>query len=228
MDMCFKLKNMGMEERHNNGVCVKGSTCSEFEIDQYGKLEEVVKLQHHSEHNRVFLFKCYWYDTTNIGIRVDPHYGLVKINSKARLCNVNDIFVFAKQCQQIYYTYTPSFIKDHSKVDWLSILKTKHRGCVEVVQDENGDTSVGDDVFQVSELVETYRVAPSIDLQENSNFCIFDNSLVSVDVEELNIVLSSSRQAQVDEDDDNIIINVEDCDEADDDSIEEEEEDNFD
>jgi len=83
---------------HNSGVCVKGSTSSELEFDYYGKLEEVVELQYHSEHNRVFLFKCYWYDTTDRGIRVDPHYGLVKLNSKARLLNVNDVFVFAKQC----------------------------------------------------------------------------------------------------------------------------------
>jgi hypothetical protein len=62
-------------------------------------LEEVIELQYHSEQNRVFLFKCYWYDTTDRGIRVDPHYGLVEINSKARHRNVNDVFVFAKQCQ---------------------------------------------------------------------------------------------------------------------------------
>jgi hypothetical protein len=39
-----------------------------------------------------------------------------------------------------------------------------------------------------------------IDLEENSNFCFFNN--IFVDVEELNVVLSSSEQAQVDEDDD--------------------------
>jgi hypothetical protein len=99
----------------------------------------------------------------------------------------------------------------------------KPRGRVEVVQDENEDTSVGDDIFQVSELVELYRVAPSIDLEENSNFLIFNNSLVDVDAEELNVVLSSSGQAKVNEDDDNNVINVEDCDGADDDSIEEKE-----
>ena len=66
---------------YNNGVCVKGSTSSELEVDYYGRLEEVVELQYH-EQNRVFLFKCYWYDTTDRGIRVDPHYGLVEINSK--------------------------------------------------------------------------------------------------------------------------------------------------
>ena len=150
---------------YNNGICVKESTCSEFEVDYYGKLEEVVELQYHSEQNRVFLFKCYWYDTTDRGIRVDPHYGQVEINLKARLRNVNDVFVFAKQCQQVYYTYTPFFRKDWSRVDWLPILKMKPRGRVKVVQDENKDTSVRYEVFQVSELVEPYRVAPSIDLE---------------------------------------------------------------
>jgi hypothetical protein len=82
-----------------------------------------------------------------------------------------------------------------------------------------------DDVFQVSELIEPYRVAPLIDLEENSNFCIFNNSLVDVDAEELNIILSSSRQAQINEDDDTNAINVEDCGGTDDNSIEKEDED---
>jgi len=173
----------------------------------------------------VFLFKCYWHDTTDRGIRLDPHYSLVEINSKARLRNINDVFVFAKQCQQVYYTYTPSFRKDRSRVDWLSVLKTKPRGRVEVVQDENEDTSMRDEVFQVSELVEPYRVAPSIKLKENSNFCVFDDSLVDVDVEELNVVLSSSGQTNMDEEDD---IHIEDCDEGDDNLIDDEEEENSD
>jgi hypothetical protein len=71
-------------------------------------------------------------------------------------------------------------------VDWLPVLKTKPQSCVEVVQDENEDTSVRDEVFQVSELVEPYQVAPSIELEENSNFHVFDDSLVDVDAKELN------------------------------------------
>ena len=55
-------------------------------------------------------------------------------------------------------------------MDWLSVLETKLRGHVELVQDKNEDTSMRDEVFQVSELVEPYRVASSIDLEENSNF----------------------------------------------------------
>ena len=86
--------------------------------------------------------------------------------------------------------------------------------------------SVRDEVFQVSELIESYRVAPSIDLEEKSNFRVFDDCLVDVDAEKLNVVLSSSGQANVDED--NGDIHIEDCNEGDDCSIDDEEEENFD
>ena len=101
----------------------------------------------------------------------------------------------------------------------------KPRGRVEVVQDDNEDTSMRDEVFQVSKLVEPYRVTPSIELEENLNFCVFYYSLVNVDVEELNVVLSSSGQANIDEEDD---IHIEDCNEGDDYSIDDEEEENYD
>ena len=110
-------------------------------------------------------------------------------------------------------------------MDCLSILKSKPRGRVEVVQDKNEDPSVRDEVFQVSELVEPYRVNPSIDLEENSNFLVFDDSLVDVDAKELNVVLSSNGQANMDEDDDDDI-HIEDCDGADDYSIDDKEEEN--
>jgi hypothetical protein len=84
---------------------------------------------------------------------------------------------------------------------------------------------VRDKVFQVSELVEPYRVAPSIELEENSNFHVFNDSHVDVDIEELNFVLRSSRQANIDEEDD---IHIEDCDEGDDNSIDDEKEENSD
>ena len=77
------------------------------------------------------------------------------------------------------------------------------------------------EVFQANDLVEPYRVAPSIDLEENSNFRVFDYSLVDVDVEELNVVLSSSGLANVDEDNDN---HIEECDGADNNSIDDKDE----
>jgi hypothetical protein len=83
-----------------------------------------------------------------------------------------------------------------------------------------------DEVFQASELVEPYRVAPSIDLEENSNFHVFDDSLVDVDAEEMNAVLSSTSAVQnVDEEDDN---HIEEHDEADDNNSIEDEDENSD
>jgi hypothetical protein len=103
-------------------------------------------------------------------------------------------------------------------------LKTKPRGHVEVVQDGNDESNMRDDVFQVNELVDPYQVAPSIDLEENLIFHILKN--IFVDVEELNVILSSNGHAQVDEDYDSDEINVKNCDGVDNESIEEEE--NFD
>jgi len=60
-----------------------------------------------------------------------------------------------------------------------------------------------------------------IDLEENLNFHVFDASLVYVDAEEVNVVLSSSGLENVDEEDDN---HIEECDEADNNSIEDEDE----
>ena len=62
-------------------------------------------------------------------------------------------------------------------------------------------------------MVEPYRGSPSIELEENSNFRVLNDSLVDVDAKELNVVLSSIGQANVDEEDD---IHIEDCDEGDD------------
>ena len=70
-----------------------------------------------------------------------------------------------------------------------------------------------------------YAHGEVFELEENSNFRVLDDSLVDIDREELNVVLSSSGQANVDEEDD---IHIEDCDEDDDNSIDEEEEENSD
>ena len=54
----FYIEEYGHERKtYNNGVCIKGSTSSEFKVEDYGRLEEVIELQYHSEQNIVFLFK---------------------------------------------------------------------------------------------------------------------------------------------------------------------------
>jgi hypothetical protein len=79
------------------------------------------------------------------------------------------------------------------------------------------------DVFQLSELIDPYLIAPSNDLEGNSYFHITDNIFVDVDAKELNNVLSSNGYIQVNEDDYSDKINVEDCDRDEDELIGEEE-----
>ena len=45
---------------YNNRLYVKGSNSNEFEVDYYGKLEEVIELQYHNMQNKLFFKKkCY-------------------------------------------------------------------------------------------------------------------------------------------------------------------------
>ena len=86
-------------------------------------------------------------------------------------------------------------------------MKTKLRGHVEVVHNGTGELTVRDEIFQLGELVNPYRVASFNDLEENLNFSIDNNIFVDVDTKELN--------------NDNDKINVEDCDGDEDESIDE-------
>jgi len=144
----FHTEEYGQYKKtYNSGICVKRLTSNKFEVDYYGKFEEVIELQYHNKLNKVFfLFKCYWYDTTDRWIKVHHHHGLVEINTKARLRNVDYVFVFAKQCQQVYYTYTYLFRKDRSRVDWLSIVKTTPKGRVQVIQEGNDKVNTRDNI----------------------------------------------------------------------------------
>jgi hypothetical protein len=91
-------------------------------------------------------------------------------------------------------------------------VKTKLRGRVLVVQDGNDELTMRDNVFQLDELVDPYRVALPNDLEEYSNFHIIENIFIDVDIGELNDILRANEHTQVNEDDDNDKINVEDCD----------------
>ena len=73
---------------------------------------------------------------------------MVKINKRVKLHNINDVFIFSKNCQQVYYTYTYSFRNDHNRVDWLFVVKTKPRIRVLVVEYDNDEVIEGDNVFQ--------------------------------------------------------------------------------
>jgi hypothetical protein len=82
-------------------------------------------------------------------------------------------------------------------------VKTKHRGHVQVVQDGNDKVTMRDNVFQNHELIDTYRVTLSTNLEENSNFYIVENIfLFDIDVGELNNILKINEHIEVNKDKD--------------------------
>jgi hypothetical protein len=54
-------------------------------------------------------------------------------------------------------------------------------GRVQVVQEGNDEVNARDDIFQINELVDAYRVASSTNLEKKSNFYIVGNIFVDVD-----------------------------------------------
>jgi hypothetical protein len=69
-------------------------------------------------------------------------------------------------------------------------VKTKPRDRVQVVQEDNDELNVVDDVFQIDELVDAYRIVPSTNLEENLDFRLTENIFIDVDDQELNDILN--------------------------------------
>jgi len=59
-------------------------------------------------------------------------------------------------------------------------VKSKSRGRIQVVQDDNDEVTAIDNVLQLDELVNPYQIAPSIDLEENLNFHVTEKTFVDV------------------------------------------------
>jgi hypothetical protein len=74
-------------------------------------------------------------------------------------------------------------------------VKTKTRNHVQDVQDGNDEVTMGNDIFQLDELVNAYRVTLYTDLEKNSNFNVNENTYddADVDIDELNDVLRTNR-----------------------------------
>jgi hypothetical protein len=75
-------------------------------------------------------------------------------------------------------------------------VKTKPRDRVQVVQEDNDELNMVDDVFQIDELVDAYRVAPSTNLEENLDFRLTENIFIDVDDQELNDILNQRASIQ--------------------------------
>jgi hypothetical protein len=100
-----------------------------------------------------------------------------------------------------FITHICFFRNDCSKVDWLSVVKTKLKGHVQVVWDGKDKITAKDDIFQLDELVDPCRVAPSTNLEENLIFHVAKNIFVVDVTNELNDILRTNGYTEVDEDD---------------------------
>nr|GMD61463.1 uncharacterized protein LOC109179592 [Ipomoea batatas] len=120
----------GTKETMNSGVCIKGINYSIDESDYYGRLVEVVQIEYPGlPVKRTILFKCEWFDPTNVGMKVHSQYKLVEVNHKRRF-NRYEPFVLAVQACQVYYCTYPSLRRD--KLDWWAVCEIKARSKVEV------------------------------------------------------------------------------------------------
>ena len=87
-------------------------------------------------------------------------------------------------------------------------MKSKSRGRIQVVLDDNDEVTAIDNILQLDELVNPYQVAPSIDLEENSNFHVTKKTFVDVDAKKLKDILITSGHIEVDKDKDGEIDEV--------------------
>ncbi|RDX67809.1 hypothetical protein CR513_53268, partial [Mucuna pruriens] len=105
----------------NRGVYVRG-TNSQLEYDFYGNLSDIIQLEYTGfPIMKLVLFKCDWFDNTpNIGTKVHNKYEIVEVWASRRYNKAYDLFIFAQQAEQVYYTPYPE--GHHS---WLALIKTK-------------------------------------------------------------------------------------------------------
>lgn len=77
-------------------------------------------------------------------------------------------------------------------------MKTKPMSHIQVVHDGNEKVTRGEDIFQLDELVDLYWVISSTELEEDLNFLVAENTYVHFDLDELNDILSTIENTEVD------------------------------
>ncbi|KAF7841814.1 hypothetical protein G2W53_004112 [Senna tora] len=135
----FHTKDRALRRKtQNSGVLVKGDV-SDTEKEYYGVLEDVYELNY-IENQKVYLFKCHWWDIAHFerGYKVDK-YGFVSVNTKRSL-NTNESFVLASQAKQVFY------LDDISDPGWLVVVKTNPHDLFDVPPEDKEDDGDGDGV----------------------------------------------------------------------------------
>jgi len=119
----FHTKEYGQNKTTtNSGVWVKGNIYGEDDFDYYGILEDVLELSYIGHGNKLFLFKCQWFDPKD-GVKVDEKYGLVDVDCKSRIRS-NEPFILVEQAQQVYYAKYP-ISAGRGNVEWWTACKVR-------------------------------------------------------------------------------------------------------
>ena len=84
----------------NSGIVVKGEHNSK-EFDFYGVLVDIIELEY-CYGNRVFLFKCDWWNVGDKRNGMKTYGQLVSVNT-SRKWYVNDPYMLATQAEQVFY-----------------------------------------------------------------------------------------------------------------------------
>ncbi|OMO87017.1 hypothetical protein CCACVL1_09317, partial [Corchorus capsularis] len=160
----FHTFNYGQNrETMNYGVCVKGSCYNDYDCDFYGILVEILELEYVRNGNKVVLFKCHWFDMSDRGVRVHPHYGLVEVKHASTLSS-NEPFVLAQQAQQVCYTSYPS--KRRERRDWWAVCKIKARSRFHIPSNEEDKQFEKVDGFYQDDESTSFNVLPNLELDD--------------------------------------------------------------
>ncbi|XP_058202291.1 uncharacterized protein LOC131316843 [Rhododendron vialii] len=125
----------GCRRTQNSGIFVKGE-----ETEFYGILVDIIELQY-CHGNRVFLFKCDWWDTSNKKTRIKKDGHLTSVNISCKWYK-DDPFVLTTQAEQVFYI---NDIKNGGT--WQVVQKTCPRNLFDVSEKEEKED--GDDDVEV-------------------------------------------------------------------------------
>ncbi|KAH7571392.1 hypothetical protein JRO89_XS04G0036500 [Xanthoceras sorbifolium] len=115
-----------IRKTQNNGVVVRGE--NQTDVPYYGRIKDIVELCY-TEGNKIVLFDCEWYDTTQEGRGYKrDRYGIITVNI-ARKLNTQETFVLACQAIQVFYTRG---LKD---ITWSAVTEIKPRNLYEMPVD---------------------------------------------------------------------------------------------
>ncbi|GLT41667.1 hypothetical protein SLA2020_157120 [Shorea laevis] len=180
----------------NSGVCVRGTTLNDDELEYYGQLKEVIELHYFDAPvpQSVILFNCDWYDL-NKGIVIHPSSRIVDVNPRFKL-QTNEPFILASQAQQVFYASYPS--RNPRRRGWYAACKIRARAII----DTSSLRDCVNDYYQDDDPPMPQLVQPSTIVDDDVSLASLGGERVVIGEEmQLSYVAEQNEEECVDEDD---------------------------